>query len=60
MKKALILLSILLFYFQLFSQEKEHTSVLITNVKVWDGTSDKVMSADVLIENNLIKEVKIV
>ncbi len=34
------------------------TNILITNVNVWDGTSDKVVSADVLIENNLIKEVK--
>ena len=58
MKKAIIFLSTVLFYFQLFGQEKEITSVLITNVKVWDGTNDKVKSADVLIENNLIKEVK--
>ncbi len=33
-------------------------TTLITNVQVWDGTSDKVKSVDVLIENNLIKEVK--
>jgi imidazolonepropionase-like amidohydrolase len=31
---------------------------LITNVQVWDGTSEKLKSADVLIENNLIKQVK--
>lgn len=30
---------------------------LITNVQVWDGTSTSLKSADVLIENNLIKEV---
>ncbi len=31
---------------------------LITNVNVWDAKGDKVVSADVLIEKNLIKEVK--
>ncbi len=33
-------------------------TTLITNVQVWDGTSDNLKAADVLIENNLIKEVK--
>lgn len=37
----------------LFSQ-----SVLITNVQVWDGTSDGLRPADVLLEDNLIKEVE--
>ncbi|MCK5369673.1 MAG: amidohydrolase family protein, partial [Cyclobacteriaceae bacterium] len=32
--------------------------ILITNVNVWDGTSDNLIKADVLIENNLITEVK--
>ncbi|MGI9530378.1 amidohydrolase family protein [Lutimonas sp.] len=42
----------------LFAQEKESSNlILITNVKVWDGLSDKLIEADVLIENNLIKEV---
>lgn len=31
---------------------------LITNVQVWDGKSDGLQKADVLIEKNLIKEVK--
>jgi imidazolonepropionase-like amidohydrolase len=31
--------------------------VLITNVSVWDGTSDEVIAADVLIEGNKIKAV---
>ncbi len=31
--------------------------ILITNVQVWDGTSDGLRPADVLIEKNLIKEV---
>lgn len=33
-------------------------TILITNVNVWDGTSDKLKSADVLIEKNLITQVK--
>lgn len=32
-------------------------SVLITNVKVWDGNADDVYESDVLIENNMIKQV---
>jgi imidazolonepropionase-like amidohydrolase len=41
-----------------FAQEKQaSTFTLITNVSVWDGTSDDLVKADVLIENNLIKEV---
>jgi imidazolonepropionase-like amidohydrolase len=41
-----------------FSQETEEPSkVLFTNVNVWDGTGEKVISADVLVENNLIKQV---
>ena len=41
------------------AQEQEAPQItLITNVSVWDGTSDKVVSADVLVENNLIKEIK--
>ncbi len=39
------------------AQDKEN-QVLITNVNVWDGTSDKLVKADVLIENNLITKVK--
>jgi imidazolonepropionase-like amidohydrolase len=37
--------------------KKEDTYILITNVSVWDGTSDKTIKADVLVENNLIKQV---
>ena len=41
-----------------FAQKKESPDYkLITNANVWDGTSDKLVKADVLIENNLIKEV---
>ena len=38
-------------------EKKESNYVLITNVKVWDGTSDKVKDVDVLIQDNIIKEV---
>ena len=37
--------------------KKEDTHVLITNVNVWDGNGKDVVKADVLIENNLIKQV---
>jgi len=55
---------ILIFYFLLFvshgiiAQEEEKSIILITNVKVWDGMSDKVINSDVLIENNKFKEIK--
>lgn len=42
-----------------FAQQNESSNyILITNVKVWDGTSESLTDADVLIENNLIKEIK--
>ena len=40
------------------AQEKEApVQVLITNVKVWDGTSDETIDADVLLEANIITQV---
>ncbi|MDT0552780.1 metal-dependent hydrolase family protein [Urechidicola vernalis] len=42
----------------LFAQEKKSSHILITNVKVWDGTSENLIDADVLIKDNLISEVK--
>ena len=39
-------------------QEKEVSHVLITNVNVWDAKGEAVIAADVLIANNLIKEVR--
>jgi hypothetical protein len=40
------------------AQEKEAPKqLLITNVKVWDGTSDKTIDADVLVEGNKIKKI---
>ena len=53
--KALIVLILLASF--VFAQ-KEKSVILITNVSVWDGTSEQLKKADVLIENNLIKEVK--
>jgi imidazolonepropionase-like amidohydrolase len=41
------------------AQEKKEppTQVLITNVNVWDGTSDTVKKVDVLVEGNKIKRI---
>lgn len=57
---SIILAALLLVATQFsFSQETEEpTIILFTNVMVWDGTGEKVISADVLVENNLIKQVK--
>ena len=59
MKKLLLSLLTSCFLFGLIAQEGENdTYVLITNVKVWDGTSETTIDADVLIKNRLIEEVK--
>ena len=43
----------------IFAQDSESEKlILITNVKVWDGTSDKVKAADVLIEGDKFAEIK--
>ena len=40
------------------AQDKAPTQVLVTNVRVFDGTSDKLTGkTNVLVENNLIKEI---
>jgi imidazolonepropionase-like amidohydrolase len=55
---VLIAVSLLIFSQLSLAQEKEApTQVLITNVNVWDGTSDAVKKADVLVEGNKIKKV---
>ena len=64
MKKSnRIVFSLLLafvFSTSLFAQDSEPKNVtLITNVKVWDGTSDKVKAADVLIEDDKFAEIKL-
>jgi len=62
MKKTILLtLTILLAMsttFRSYAQDEAPKVILITNVNVWDGTGENLKSADVLIENNLIKEVK--
>ena len=40
----------------IYAQEESPKLTLITNVNVWNGTSTSLKKADVLIENNLIKE----
>ena len=39
------------------AQDEKPVQILITNVSVWDGTSDTVIEADVLIEGNKIKAI---
>ena len=56
--KAILLLCFLLFVSHGITAQEEKTMILITNVKVWDGLSDKTISSDVLIENNKFKEIK--
>jgi len=53
-----ILFLLLFVTFGMNAQEEEKSIILITNVKVWDGISDKVVNSDVLIENNKFKEIK--
>ena len=39
------------------AQEEEPMPILFTNVNVWDGTSENLVAADVLVQGNLIAEV---
>ncbi|MHC4180650.1 MAG: metal-dependent hydrolase family protein, partial [Planctomycetota bacterium] len=39
------------------TEEEPPPQILIKNVRVWDGTSDDLVKADVLIKGNLIKQV---
>lgn len=39
-------------------EKKEDTYILFTNVSVWDGTSENLTKAQVLVKNNMIDEVK--
>ena len=57
MKMSLLLIAMLMLNLSWAQDKKNNTYVLITNVSVWDGTSDKTVKADVLVENNLIKQV---
>ncbi len=57
LKTNLLIILMLLVTFVTNAQDALSVT-LITNVNVWDGKADKAKAADVLIENNLIKEVK--
>ncbi|MCK5280090.1 MAG: hypothetical protein KAK04_16160 [Cyclobacteriaceae bacterium] len=56
--KKLVLLFLIVFISNFVIAQDDKNVILITNVNVWDGTSDNLIKADVLIENNLITEVK--
>ncbi|MCK5086366.1 MAG: hypothetical protein KAQ90_02545, partial [Melioribacteraceae bacterium] len=57
-KLLTILLMSLLLTVSLFAQEKEAPKqILITNVSVWDGTSDGLKDADVFVEGNKVKQI---
>jgi len=62
MKKFSKLLLILIFVFtyspNVLAQDIEDKFILVTNVSVWDGTSESLQEADVLIKNNLISQVQ--
>jgi len=54
-----ILLLIVFFVSSTVAQEKESpTRILFKNINVWNGTDDRLVQSDVLIEDNLIKQVK--
>ena len=58
MKRILTFAFALLINWQSYSQDKESTLILITNVNVWDGRSDKLAkNSSVLIQDNLIIKV---
>jgi imidazolonepropionase-like amidohydrolase len=57
MKKSTLLFFVLIISNLIFAQV-ENNVILITNVSVWDGTSDAVKSVDVLIEGNKFKQIK--
>ncbi|SFN47630.1 Imidazolonepropionase [Bizionia echini] len=56
--KGLLLVILVTMSLNSFAQEEEMSYVLITNATIFDGVNEKLMSdTDVLIENNLIKEI---
>jgi imidazolonepropionase-like amidohydrolase len=56
-KKTFVLALIFMFSLGLFAQEQVKHITLFTNVQVFDGKSDKLIKADVLVEGNLIKQI---
>jgi len=57
MKKSLLSCILCIISLGLFAQEKPKQITLFTNVQVFNGTSDKLIKADVLVEGNLIKQI---
>ena len=57
MKKSLGFALICFISLGLFAQEKPKQITLFTNVQVFDGLTDKLIKADVLVEGNLIKQI---
>ena len=56
-----ILLLIVFFVSSTVAQQQESPNrILFKNINVWNGTNDKLVQADVLIEDHLIKEIKLV
>jgi len=47
----------LIFSMSLFAEEQSPKQILITNVGIFDGENDELVPGNVLIENNLIKQV---
>ena len=57
MKKPLLIALICFISLGLFAQEEAKQITLFTNVQVFDGITDKLIKADVLVEGNLIKQI---
>jgi imidazolonepropionase-like amidohydrolase len=58
MKNLLVILALFVLPFsEINAQDDSPQLTLITNVKVWDGTSNRVIDADVLIEGDKFKQI---
>jgi imidazolonepropionase-like amidohydrolase len=58
LKTVLLILALICYGSVLQAQEKKESSlILFTNVKVFNGEDEKLMDVDVLVQDNLIKEV---
>jgi imidazolonepropionase-like amidohydrolase len=57
MKQSLLACILCIISLGLFAQEEAKQITLFTNVQVFNGASDKLIKADVLVEGNLIKQI---
>ncbi|MBN3522039.1 amidohydrolase family protein [Algoriphagus lutimaris] len=57
MKRSFVFAIIYMLSLGLFAQEQAKQITLFTNVQVFDGRSDQLLKADVLVEGNLIKQI---